>query len=339
MLMDTQLVINMCFLRGISSLRSDTALTDAEFALTDAEFLANYCVSSDRRCMAAQPCTKCGENPRGGNLSPYASLWRACPDDDELCDWCRDDIEWTKAFFSEPLSEQLMFAASFGDLRRVEILINQGASLSCAHSGIGTSTSAPAPAPAGDGKQCMFRLTAAAAALLEFDEGQFDDVYGIIKLLVRWDADCHTRVVCETHGGGEIPLDCLHGLSPLEMAQKHDSRPFREGVRWKMATIIQDRLFRGRERRGTPVKERAKKAGVALPPTPDGVRDAIDSGTPETQRRARKQLQRHQKHCQQKVSRAEVAGDIEKWTRPAAKDAARKRRKKGEEKTVVRALI
>ena len=121
----------------------------------------------------------------------------------------------------------------FGDLRRVEILINQGASVSCAHSGIGTSTSAPAPAPAGDGKQCMFRLTAAAAALLEFDEGQFDDVYGIIKLLVRWDADCHTRVVCETHGGGEIPLDCLHGLSPLEMAQKHDSRPFREGVRWK----------------------------------------------------------------------------------------------------------
>ena len=110
-------------------------------------------------------------------------------------------------------------------------LTNQGASLSCAHSGIGTGTSAPAPAPAGDGKQCMFRLTAAAAALLEFDEGQFDDVYGIIKLPVRWDADCHTRVVCETHGGGEIPLDCLHGLSPLEMAQKHDSRPFREGAR------------------------------------------------------------------------------------------------------------
>ena len=184
--------------------------------------------------MAAQPCTKCGETtPRGGILSPYASLWRACPDDDELCGWCRDDIEWTKAFFSEPLSEQLIFPASFGDLRRVEILINQGASLSCAHSGIGTSTSAPAPAPAGDGKQCMFRPTAAAAALLEFDEGQFDDVYGIIKLLVRWDADCHTRVVCETHGGGGIPLDCLHGLSPLEMAQKHDSRPFREGVRWK----------------------------------------------------------------------------------------------------------
>ena len=169
----------MCFLRGISSLSSDTALTDAEFALTDAEFLAKLRCGLQRRCMAAQPCTKCGENPRGGILSPYASLWRACPDDDELCDWCRDDIEWTKAFFSEPLSEQLMFAASFGDLRRVGILINQGASLSCAHSGIGTSTSAPAPAPAGDGKQCMFRLTAAAAALLEFDEGQFDDVMSV----------------------------------------------------------------------------------------------------------------------------------------------------------------
>ena len=32
----------MCFLRGISSLRSDTALADAEFALADAEFLVNY---------------------------------------------------------------------------------------------------------------------------------------------------------------------------------------------------------------------------------------------------------------------------------------------------------
>ena len=33
----------MCFLRGISSLRSDTALTDAEFALTDAEFAYDVC--------------------------------------------------------------------------------------------------------------------------------------------------------------------------------------------------------------------------------------------------------------------------------------------------------
>ena len=116
-----------------------------------------------------------------------------------------------------------MFAASFGDLRRVKMLINQGASLSCAHSGIGTNTSAPAPAPAGDEKNCMFRLTAVAAALLEFDEDQYDDVRGIIELLVQWGADCHARVVCETHGGGEIPPDCLHGLSPLEMAQKHDT--------------------------------------------------------------------------------------------------------------------
>ena len=298
------------------------------------------------RC--AQQCTKCENEAKCGALSHYASLWRVCPSDDELCDWCRDDIEWTKAFFSESLSEQLMFAASFGDLRRVKMLINQGASLSCAHSGIGTNTSAPAPAPAGDEKHCMFRLTAVAAALLEFDEDQYDDVRGIIELLVQWGADCHSRVVCETHGGGEIPPDCLHGLSPLEMAQKHDTErdtvrerigAVRWGDRWKMATIIEDRLFRGRERRGTPVKERAKKAGVTLPPTPDGVRDAIDSGTPATQRQARTQLQRHQKRCHQKVSRKEVAGDIEKWARPAGKDAARKRRKKAEEEGGSRALI
>ena len=44
--MDTQNWSITCFLRGISSLSSDTALTDAEFALTDAEFLASYCVGS-----------------------------------------------------------------------------------------------------------------------------------------------------------------------------------------------------------------------------------------------------------------------------------------------------
>ena len=157
----------MCFLRGISSLRSDTALTDAEFALTDAEFLVNYGEGSNDGAWQHDHAPNAAKTRGAASLAPMRHYGVRAPmaDDDELCGWCRDDIEWTKAFFSEPLSEQLMFAASFGDLRRVEILINQGASLSCAHSGIGTSTSAPAPAPAGDGKQCMFRLTAAAAAL------------------------------------------------------------------------------------------------------------------------------------------------------------------------------
>ena len=132
-----------------------------------------------------QPCAKCGEDFKCGYLSGRcAPRWRRCPGDDELCDWCRDDVEWRKVFIREPLSEQLMHTASFSDFRRVEKLVNQGAPLSCVHSGMGTDT--PAPASACDGKHCAFRLTAVAAALLEkIEEEEFDDVYRIIEILLR----------------------------------------------------------------------------------------------------------------------------------------------------------
>ena len=62
-----------------------------------------------------------------------------------------------------------------------------------------------------------------------------------------------------------------------------------------------------RQRRTTPVKERAAKIGIALPPTPTGLRDRVAGDVvTEDLVHARKELQRHQKPCQQRVSRAEM---------------------------------
>ena len=68
-----------------------------------------------------------------------------------------------------------------------------------------------------------------------------------------------------------------------------------------------------RHRRTTPVKERAAKCGVQLPPTPSGVREAIQSGSPIAKETARKVLQRHQKACHQKVARAEESQQNEEY--------------------------
>ena len=64
-----------------------------------------------------------------------------------------------------------------------------------------------------------------------------------------------------------------------------------------------------RPRRATPVKERAAKVGVELPPTPAGVRDAIASDSPNTCKEGKRlrllQRNRHQKSLQQRVQREE----------------------------------
>ena len=65
------------------------------------------------------------------------------------------------------------------------------------------------------------------------------------------------------------------------------------------------RAFTLHRARATPVKECAVKVNVELPPTPSGVREAIRAGSPSTRQHAKRQLQRHQKACQQKVARAE----------------------------------
>ena len=60
-----------------------------------------------------------------------------------------------------------------------------------------------------------------------------------------------------------------------------------------------------RQRRTTPVKARAAKAGIVLPPTPAGIRDDIQADSPRTRSQGKKDLQRHQQACQQVVDRAE----------------------------------
>ena len=50
---------------------------------------------------------------------------------------------------------------------------------------------------------------------------------------------------------------------------------------------------------------------MTLPPTPDGVRDAIQSDSPRVKADGKRRLQRHQKACQQKVERVEkLNGDV-----------------------------
>ena len=60
-----------------------------------------------------------------------------------------------------------------------------------------------------------------------------------------------------------------------------------------------------KRKRSTPVKERAVKAEVELPPTPAGLREQLTSDSPNTRKEAKRRMQRHQKACQQKVARAE----------------------------------
>ena len=239
--------------------------------------------------MVVEQCTKCGVKGCQ-ELFGQTSEWRDVIPNDELCDSCRGDVEWRKDNVLVPLSDQVVKAAHFGEREILDRLVDQGAPLSGALSGVENAKLG-----------CHLRLTAVAAVCLEFrDVTSYQE---ILDKLLCWDADSHTAVVCETHGGdhSELPIGCIHGQTPLQLASKFEDPWF--------ANRIRKRHFRGRERRGTPVKERAVNAGITLPPTPPGVRSAIEHGTPATQAQAKRQLQRHQKSCQQRVVRAEERGE------------------------------
>lgn len=233
--------------------------------------------------MAAKQCAKC-DTEQHPALFGQPRGWRAVIKDDTLCDMCRDDKEWLTSFSCMSLSEQLVFAALIGDLHRVESLFGQGASLSTAH---------VAPTLIGDEGGCSLRLTPVAAAVLEKPQvREFASCRSILVALLELGADCHTAVVCDTHGGDDdvearAACGCVHGQTPLELVEKHDESLLAEHIR--------RRLFHGRGCRGTPVKERAAKVGVRLPPTPEGA--------------SKVQLRKHQKACRQKVATAEERAD------------------------------
>jgi len=233
--------------------------------------------------MAAKQCAKC-DTEQHPALFGQPRGWRAVIKDDTLCDMCRDDKEWRTSFSCMSLSEQLVFAALIGDLYRVESLVGRGASLSTAH---------VAPTAIGDEGGCSLRLTPVAAAVLEKPQvREFSSCRSILVALLELGADCHTAVVCDTHGGDDdvearAACGCVHGQTPLELVEKHDESLLAEHIR--------RRLFHGRGCRGTPIKERAAKVGVRLPPTPEGA--------------SKVQLRKHQKACRQKVATAEERAD------------------------------
>ena len=89
------------------------------------------------------------------------------------------------------------------------------------------------------------------------------------------------------------------GVAPLELARQRglDIEDIDELISRK----------RRNPRRTTPVKQRAKKIGLELPPTPSGIRQALAGEDDEPKNDARRRLQRHQKACQQAVDRGEKA--------------------------------
>ena len=119
----------------------------------------------------------------------------------------------------------------------------------------------------------------------------------LVRSLLDWKANRDTQVRCVTCAG-ECEWD---NTSLLEVAQLHNDG--------EIVSLLGSGATK-RKRRETPVKDRAAKVNVTLPPTPDGVRDAILSDSPQTKADGKCRLQRYQKACQQKVERAErTSGD------------------------------
>ena len=98
-------------------------------------------------------------------------------------------------------------------LYRVESLIGRGASLSTAH---------VAPTAIGDeGGCCSLRLTPVAAAVLEKPQDrEFASYRSILVALLELGADCHTAVVCDTHGSDD---DVEARVACGYMARRHSS--------------------------------------------------------------------------------------------------------------------
>ena len=119
----------------------------------------------------------------------------------------------------------------------------------------------------------------------------------IVALLLGWGAN--RNATAEAIGDSERTEDtAFDGKKPIEIAMIQDDED--------LATLMHSTK---RHRCKIPVKERAKKAGVQLPPTPDGIRREIEHGSPNTKRKAKVTLQHHQQACQQKVQRVEIAKD------------------------------
>ena len=149
----------------------------------------------------------------------------------------------------------------------------------------------------GSKKECIVRMTALTALCMRGDE---DDIYQHIKAGANYEQPA-LAVRCTAPGGWQTCSSCntFVGVAPLELARQRglDMEDIDELISRK----------RRNPRRTTPVKQRAKKIGLELPPTPSGIRQALAGEDDEPKNDARRRLQRHQKACQQAVDRGEKA--------------------------------
>ena len=121
----------------------------------------------------------------------------------------------------------------------------------------------------------------------------------IVKLLLGWGANRNTaaEVVGDASSDNAKFFD---KKKPVEIAKC-------QGLD-ELAMLFNDD-GPTRLRRTTPIKERAEKANVLLPPTPGGIRSGISDGSPRTVRESKKRLHKHQKACHKKVALAETTAD------------------------------
>ena len=152
-----------------------------------------------------------------------------------------------------------------------------------------------------DGNATSSRVVATPLHAACIYAGRGDPNYLILieRLLTVYNADRHAVVECGACSSDAI-CDCpyanLTARSILDVDD--DFRADREDARALFLRMPAKRPKR-------PVKERAAKLGLELPPTPDGARAVVKSGSPESKKKARKVIQRHQQACHQKVQRAE----------------------------------
>ena len=137
---------------------------------------------------------------------------------------------------------------------------------------------------------------------------------GVVRLLREWNLDAESSVICNTCPENECDGD--GGCTPIELADRHGP-----SAALKAKT---------KRKRTTPVLERAAKLGLALAPTPDGVRDQLKASSPSIQAKGKHAMQRHQKACHQRVDREELkqGRDSAQFQRRAMRGALATRRSK-----------
>ena len=172
----------------------------------------------------------------------------------------------------------------------VQFLWKQGSDIDAKHVSRGEKTA------------CKVCVTPLHVACIYAGRGDAD-YSAIVKKLLEWNADTKLTALSSSP-------DCVSaydGLTPLEILSVDDDfRASREDL-----LILFQPSHRRKRKRTTPVKARAVKVGLELPPTPAGVRDQIASASPNTHKQGKARLQRHQKACQQKVQRAEESEEEE----------------------------